>query len=47
MVDKINLSLPESITNLELIKMAIENRIKELEGGEKDKKKTGKDVIDV
>lgn len=47
MVDKINLSLPESITNLELIKMAVENRIKELREGEKGKKKGEKDLIDV
>jgi hypothetical protein len=28
--DRINLSLPENVTNLELIKTAVENRIKEL-----------------
>ncbi len=37
--DKINLSLPESITNLELIKLAIENRIKELKQNEGKKGK--------
>ncbi len=44
-VGKINLSLPENVTSLELIKMAIENRIKELGKKDKDKKKEG-DVID-
>lgn len=36
-VDKIDLKLPENITNLELIKTAIENRIKELKEGKKEK----------
>ncbi len=37
--DKINLSLPENVTNLELIKLAIENRIKELKQNEGKKGK--------
>jgi len=35
--DKINLTLPENESNLEIIKMAIENRIKELKEGKKEK----------
>ena len=34
--DKINLNLPETIPNLELIKTAVENRIKELKEGKKE-----------
>jgi hypothetical protein len=33
--DKIDLNLPETIPNLELIKTAVENRIKELKEGMK------------